>query len=361
MKYFNIIQIKKIQLIKNLALIIASLLLSILLIEIILKIQGKYNHLTKNELIASQSVYERPFNSKQKHKHPDLNYIIENYFDIDGVKNFSKIETSKKKNLIGVFGDSFVENIAVDRIFEYSTLLNENINNYQVINYGIGGYSAELAFLRYLKYQKKHDLKYIFYMFFPGDENSRGLIKFHENESFEVKKIKINLYIKFISKLNLTYFSIDIFYKIRSLLFEDHSVIHVNNYSQVLANKMATKTFLGLKEDSQYLYKLLNIFQNEVKKNNGKFFVIVFPDKNNINYFKKTIEDYNLKINFFILDSELAYSKELFFINDGHWNEKGNLFFAKNLEKIFDDLGINFNKKIDEGIIISKINNYYKN
>ena len=81
---------------KNLGLIIASLLLSILLIEIILKIQNKYNYLTKNELIASQSVYERPFNSKQKHKHPDLNYIIENYFDIDGVKNFSKIETSSQ-------------------------------------------------------------------------------------------------------------------------------------------------------------------------------------------------------------------------------------------------------------------------
>ena len=164
-----------------------------------------------------------------------------------------------------------------------------------------------------------------------------------------------------ISKLNLTYFLIDNFYKIRSLLFEDHSVIDINNYSQVLANRIATKSYYELKEDSEYLHKLLNIFQNEVKKNNGKFFVIVFPDKNNINYFKKTIEDYNLKINFFILDSELAYSKELFFINDNHWNEKGNLFFAKNLEKIFDDLGINLNKKIDEDIIISKINNYYKN
>lgn len=245
----------KIQLIKNLALIITSLFLSILLIEIILKIHGKYKHLTKNELVASESVYERPFNSKQKHKHPDLNYIIENYFDRDGVKNFSKIETSQKKNLIGVFGDSFVENIAVDGIFEYSTLLNKYINNYQVINYGIGGYSTELAFLRYLKYQNKHDLKYVFYMFFPGDENSRGLIKFHKNESFEVKKIKINLFIKFISKLNLTYFLIDIFYKIRSFLFEDHSVIDINNYSQVLATELPRKLGMSWK-------KIHNIYIN---------------------------------------------------------------------------------------------------
>jgi hypothetical protein len=346
---------------KNLGLVIASLLLSILLIEIILKIQNKYNYLTKNELIASDSVYERPFNSKQKHKHPDLNYIIQNYFDMDGVKNFSKIETSQKKNLIGMFGDSFIENIAVDRIFEYSTLLNENINNYQVINYGIGGYSAELAFLRYLKYQDKHDLKYVFYMFFPGDQKSKSLINFHKNGSFEVKKNKINLFIKLISKLNLTYFLIDIFYKIRSFLFEDHSLIDINNYSQVLANRIAKKNYNELKEDSEYFYKLLNAFQNEVKKNNGKFFVIIFPDKNNINYFEKTIKNYNLKINYFILDSELAYSKELFFINDGHWNEKGNLLFAKNLEKIFDNSGIHFNKKIDENIIIFNINNYYKN
>lgn len=346
---------------RNLGLATASFFLSILLIEIILKINGKYNYLTKNELISSDSVYERPFNSKQKHKHPDLNYLIENYFDKDGVKNFSKIETQQKKNLIGIFGDSHVENIAIDRIFEYSTLLNENIDGYQVINYGIGGYSAELVFLRYLKYQNKHDLKYVFYMFMPGDQNSKNLINFDKNGNFEIKKIKVNLIIKLFSKLNLTYFSIDIFYKLRSSLFEDHSLIDINNYSQVLANRIAKKTYHELKEDSEYFYKLLNTFQTEVNNNNGKFFVIVFPDKNNINYFENTIKSYNLKINYFILDSELAYSRELFFTNDGHWNEKGNLFFAKNLEKIFDNLGIPFNRKIDKNIIISKINNFYKN
>lgn len=350
----------KIELIKNLALIIISFFLSILLIEIILKLQGKYKHLTKNELIASASVYERPFKSKQKQKHPDLNYIIENYFDNDGVKNFSKIETSQKKNLIGIFGDSFVENIAIDRKFEYSTLLNDNINSYQIINYGIGGYSAELAFLRYLKYQNKHDLKYVFYFFMPGDQYSRSLINFDKNNNFEVKKIKINLFIKLISKLNITYFTIDIFYKIRAALFEDHTSIDINNYGQVLANKIAKKTYDELKTDSKYFYNLLNNFQIEVNKNNGKFFVIVFPDKNNINFFEKTVKEYNLNINYFILDSELAYSNELFFTNDGHWNEKGNLFFSKNLEKILGSVGIDFKKKIDEKKILLLINYFYK-
>jgi hypothetical protein len=194
----------------------------------------------------------------------------------------------------------------------------------------------------------------------PGDQYSRSLINFDKNNNFEVKKIKINLFIKLISKLNITYFTIDIFYKIRAALFEDHTSIDINNYSQVLANKIAKRTYDELKNDSKYFYNLLNNFQIEVNKKNGKFFVIVFPDKNNINFFEKTIKEYNLNINYFVLDSELAYSKKLFFTNDGHWNEKGNLFFSKNLEKILGSIGIDFKKKIDEKKILLSINYFYK-
>ena len=60
-----------------------------------------------------------------------------------------------------IFGDSFTENIAVYKDFEFSNILNQKVKNYKFVNYGVGGYSADQVFIRYLKYQD-HDIKYIF-------------------------------------------------------------------------------------------------------------------------------------------------------------------------------------------------------
>ena len=84
---------------KNLILILSSIILSILIIEIFLRTVGLYSNLTNINLEPSSSIYEKPKNSSQKHKHPDLDYINTNYFDSDGVKNQTKITTSQKKIL----------------------------------------------------------------------------------------------------------------------------------------------------------------------------------------------------------------------------------------------------------------------
>ena len=84
---------------KKIVLLIFSILLPIILIEILLNFNGKYKNLTSTKLIPSDSIYERPSSSIQKQKHPDLKYIINNYFDEDGVKNFTNTKTSNKKNI----------------------------------------------------------------------------------------------------------------------------------------------------------------------------------------------------------------------------------------------------------------------
>ena len=64
----------------------------------------------------------------------------------------------------------------------------------------------------------------------------------------------------------------------------------------------------------------------------------------NIEYFKKTLTNKNLNIKYYILDSSLNNDKTLFFDNDGHWNEYGNLAFARNLKQILIYNNIKFNK-----------------
>ena len=79
---------------KNIVLLIFSLFFSLFLIEIILIFKGTYVSLTKNKLVPSAALYERPSSSFQKVKHPDLNYLTSNYFDENGVKNYSNIPTN---------------------------------------------------------------------------------------------------------------------------------------------------------------------------------------------------------------------------------------------------------------------------
>ena len=114
---------------RNVILFLASVFFSFLIVEISLRTFGIYSNQANNQLVVSDSIYERPKDSYQKQKHPDINYVITNYYDYDGVKNNTAVTTSKKKNIIAFFGDSFTENVGVDPVFEFSNILKKKIKN----------------------------------------------------------------------------------------------------------------------------------------------------------------------------------------------------------------------------------------
>ena len=355
---------------KNIFLVFSSLLISIFIIEIILNISGKYENLTNSKLIPSDSIYERPFSSFQKHKHPDLNYIITNYFDEDGVKNFTNTRTSQKKNIIGIFGDSFTENIAIDRQFEYSNVVNDYLKNYQVVNYGVGGYSADQVFLRYIKY-RDHDFKHIFYLFMPADTGLATDITFNNDGTYLLKKKKINFIYQVLGKLNITYFAIDLMFISREFISKNHSKIYLENYDDVLANKIYRKFYSNKFDkciknkascDSNFL-KLLKVFKKEVESNNSKFYILLYPNNKHIEHFKEIIRNETEDFNYFILNKNLDHNSvnknyKFQFKNDDHWNEYGNILFAQSLLDIFEKLGIK-SKKINKVNIFNDIDLFY--
>ena len=165
---------------KNIVLLIFSLFFSLFLIEIILIFKGTYVSLTKNKLVPSAALYERPSSSFQKVKHPDLNYLTSNYFDENGVKNYSNIPTNKKKNIIGFFGDSFTENINIKKDFEFSDHyqysekdLNKIISEAELLNCKI--ITTEKDFLRL---NEKNDSKIKFIKSELKIIDEENLIKF---------------------------------------------------------------------------------------------------------------------------------------------------------------------------------------
>lgn len=364
---------------KKIFLLFFSLFLSLIFIEIYLKFLGRYDNLTKNNLKPSQAIYERAHSSIQNHKHPDINYTIINYYDKSGVKNFDQIDTSKKKNIIGIFGDSFAENIAIYKDFEYSYLLDKRTEDFNVVNYGIGGYSADQVFIRYLRY-KKHEIKYVFFLLMPGDQGFSTKSKFENDGKFKIDTPKLNSFYHFLGKLNLTYFFIDTYYFFKSKISQNYTLTHLDNYNSVLANKIYKKFYHSdlknckdnFKSQKDFindicaknLINLLHIFRNKVVENGSKFYVLIYPNLKHIEYFNRIIYDEKNDFNFYILNKKLGFgstvnNRKINFENDAHWNEYGNVFFAKNLLEIFDEVGIKTtNLNIDK--IYNKIDEFYK-
>lgn len=343
---------------RNVVLFFTSIFFSLVIIEFSLRAFGIYSNLANTKLVASDAIYERPKNSYQKQKHPDVNYIVTNYYDFDGVKNNTSVTTSKKKNIIAFFGDSFTENVAVDPIFEFSNILKKKIKNYEIVNYGIGGYEIDSIFLRYNKF-KDHDIKYIFYLYFPGDENLSNIIKFDENNNFIISKIKINYFYQLIGRLNITYLVIDSFYIFRSFLYSNHSVINVDNYNQILANKIAKSKQQKPQAELEEFFNILKKFQQDAERNKVNFTTLVFPTKGSVEFFNTFIKSKNYKINYIILNEELNTNPKLRFKNDPHWNEYGNLEFAKNVNEILMKKKIILDTKLDYVSKKELIDNFY--
>jgi hypothetical protein len=344
---------------RNVILFFTSIFFSLVIIEFSLRAFGMYSNLANTKLVASDAIYERPKNSYQKQKHPDVNYVVTNYYDFDGVKNNTSLTTSKKKNIIAFFGDSFTENVAVDPIFEFSNMLKKKIKNYEIVNYGIGGYEIDSIFLRYNKF-KDHDIKYIFYLYFPGDENLSKIIKFDENNNLIISKININYFYQLIGRLNITYLVIDSFYIFRSLLYSNHSVINVDNYNQILANKIAKSKQQKPQAELDEFFNILKKFQEVAERNQVNFTVLVFPTKGSIEFFNTFIKNKDYKINYVILNEELNNNPKLRFKNDPHWNEYGNLEYAKNLYEIFIKKKLNVIELSDFSIEKNLIDSFYK-
>ena len=82
---------------KNLFLLFFSIFIPFIILEIALIFFGKFQNLTNQNLIPSEALYERSVSSVHYYKHPDLDYIIQNYYDRDGVKNNKRESTSEKK------------------------------------------------------------------------------------------------------------------------------------------------------------------------------------------------------------------------------------------------------------------------
>jgi hypothetical protein len=370
---------------KNSILVLFAVTLSLVVVEFTLRMEGRYHDLVAPMLIPSQAIWEHPTNQSGFRRHPDLNVPVENRFDRDGVRNSSELPTLEKRNIIGVFGDSFVDNVRIEDRFSFTSILDAAVRpRARVVNYGVDGYGLDQSYLRYKKFEE-HDIRHVVYVFCENDLRNlyqTDLTELTKSGDIAFREPRTNFFFRIAGRLHLTYFVISAYYKLhwlvdqirsgegewKSVNFESQNMIIpiYNRYRTRHNDKYVdtiTADFLSLEPSastarlSQKFLVLLQKWKREVEARQRTFSVLALPRK---------LDDAVARRLFRNFDGNVVYSSDFFkncenciFQNDEHWNEYGN---GKVAEFIFSERRFPFHDKfnlISIADIKNKIDEYY--
>ncbi len=206
---------------KNFALVVASILVSLALFEIVLVLTGTYKELASQDLRLSPAIWERPRNAVERHRHPDLKVPIEIVYDDDGVRNHDRVSTSAKRNIVGFFGDSFTENRRIENRFTFVRLLDELAGGkFRMVNFGVDAYGVDQNYLRYLKYRHL-DIHTVVYVLCENDLRNlyeAGITTLGADGKVKFLQPRANRTLRILGKFRTPYVAISAYHQARALI-----------------------------------------------------------------------------------------------------------------------------------------------
>lgn len=353
----------------NLALLLASFLLGLLLCELTLRyVHPKYQG-------VAEAQYERdPIllwwhnkNSRGWYKHPDTGSYHpyhHNNLRMRQHRDFSETDIDSAIN-IGFFGDSFLENpwVASQYILTepLDYLLNLSHNPFNTMNFGVKGYGTGQHFLRYENFRYAEKLDYILYVFTDNDLRNiyeNGL--FHLDEAGELARseaIRSSWWNRIVSRLHISYLLLDVGKRFPFVIQEMITNLEENllrsNALQDLRDKRREKhvspiamdierDFFEGRLNNERVDKTTAIFRQLIhrwrliaEEKGSKFYIVLLPRQNEARL--TTIlgddlgDDFTV-INMYECFSDYVrdyqqvhwFSSPYRFKNDSHWNEAGN-------------------------------------
>ncbi len=359
-------------------------------------------------LLTSKSLYPK-FNEKKFKKFKEKRYdsflgwdhkknsIISDF--INNKKIFYKINnygqrktlSSKKKNLIASFGDSYVFCRQIKDEYTWQEIISKN-NKFRISNYGVGNFGFDQSILKYKRTALDKNTKFVIQGFVPEtisriqsiwkhflefgnihgfkpmfilSKKKLKLIKNPLNDKIEINKLhklikKIKVTDRFYSekfKKNIIqfpysyYFFTNISFNLNLLknfifinfinLFKKKKIKINEILFSLVVKKNLQNAHLLYKENysKDLISKLLDKFIFEAKKRGHIPIIIIFPQlidlklKNTNLYYRNFFKSFEKKLN--IIDLTSAFEKknlEKMFINDkygGHLSKSGNNYVAK--------------------------------
>lgn len=336
----------------NTLLVFVSLLFCIVIVEISLRLfYPKYQNAAESELKHNTTrIWANSPNSFGTYQHPDTgkrHAVIHNNLSLRQHRNFSR-ESLETSTNIAFFGDSFTENSRIPAQYSFTEpldyLLNLSGRRFNVLNFGVDGYGTDQCYLFYreLDYAKK--LNYVFYVFCVNDLRNIYINNiFSTDKSGSLVQNKYNaspFYIKIISKLHLTYFVLDALKRTFPAAFDlnDKDIVSYFDETEFKKRQRLQRADDAMENfDKKLVKKSLDIFmaiirdwQKQVKKNGGKFYIVLLPRHWESSIYSLVKDDFNVIDLYQIFNNTIDHYiySDYKLKNDIHWNETANLVTA---------------------------------
>ena len=360
----------------NMALLLASCLVSLLLCEAGLRLfHPKYEHLAKPAFIRDPNLgFARIPNKRAFFRHPDTDAwhpFHHNNFGLRQHRNFSASDLESSVN-IGFFGDSFTENIRIEVQFSFTEPLDYLLNTgggevgkVNVLNFGSEGYSTWQSLRRYEMWDFREALDHVFYVYSDNDlaGNFRAA-PFRLDDRGELVSGKAASSSRFalLSKLHLSYLVLDASGRLSAHLGEIKAKAEQRTRKrwQRIHNYGSSSAFALFRQ-------LLRHWKEAVEKNGASFYLMLLPMENRKSaslaaiFKEEGVETVNLPDCFGERDPahlRTPWSLSPYrFANDGHWNEAGNRLAAICLHRFLEGtLGL---PQLSEQEVEQALSRYY--
>ncbi len=201
----------------NLCLLLVSCVVGLCLCEVSLRLfYPEYRHVAEAPARPEATrIWANIPDNRSWNAHPDTHVVHALHHNNLGLRqhrNFSAADLASATN-IGVFGDSFVENIRMAAPYSFTEpldyLLNQSGQRFNVLNFGVEGYGTGQSFLHYRDFQYARDLDVVVYVYCDndlGDLYRRGLFDLDDaGHLVENRPIQSSGWVRLISRLHLSY------------------------------------------------------------------------------------------------------------------------------------------------------------
>ena len=206
----------------NLSLLLVAGAVGLVLCEVSLRLcYPKYRHVASAQFHAdAMRIWAHTPNARDWMTHPDsfvTHSLHHNNLALRQHRDFSAADLAAATN-IGVFGDSFTENIRMPVQYSFTEpldyLLNQSGERFNVLNFGVDGYGTDQSLLYYEHFRHADDLAHVFYVYFGNDlldisqtglfhlDETRGLVR---NET-----IRASWWPHLLSRLHISYLVLDV-------------------------------------------------------------------------------------------------------------------------------------------------------
>jgi len=250
---------------------------------------------------------------------------------------------------IGVFGDSYAENLRMPVQYSFTEpldfLLNQTGGSWEVLNFGTDGYGTDQVYLQYLDEGVALDLDVVLYVYCHNDLIdiiADRLIDVDERGDLRYLPVRrTSPFIETIKRFYLTYFLME------------SSAVAKEELAAVLAPRYEPETLENSDGDHQaqrhlnHLFKrdpnnperahafrifraLVAALQHKTERRSQKFFVVMLPFQQSDPDARALLQEMGVPV----IDlappfaAEVADRHEVFFQHDPHWNEEGNKLAA---------------------------------